>query len=116
MLAARSPYQQAKAKLDAGLRLADEEKAVLKASPGTTRTTRRRPPRSANSRKNSPLPIVFPEDQLRKQFFRDHPFEAYRPVFLTESETLREETGPNGESWTQLSQRSSIPTDRKSVV
>jgi small subunit ribosomal protein S23 len=74
------------------------------------KATRRRPPRAANTKRSQPLPIVFAEDELRRQFFRDHPFEAYRPVFLAESESVQGPPGPSGAAWTALSQRTTIPT------
>ncbi|KAI8372207.1 mitochondrial ribosomal protein S25 [Blakeslea trispora] len=33
-----------------------------------------------------PRAIVYPEDRLRKQFYRDHPFELSRPKVLVENE------------------------------
>ncbi|KAI9298627.1 hypothetical protein K502DRAFT_327238 [Neoconidiobolus thromboides FSU 785] len=46
----------------------------------------------------SPIPpkIVYPEDELRKEFFKDHPFELVRPVSLVEKD------GTPGESWAKL--------------
>ncbi|KAI8143700.1 mitochondrial ribosomal protein S25-domain-containing protein [Fennellomyces sp. T-0311] len=38
---------------------------------------RTRPPR--------PAPIVYPEDRLRRQFYKDHPFELARPQTLVEN-------------------------------
>ena len=32
-----------------------------------------------------PVPIQFEEDQLRKEFFRDHPWELARPRILVEN-------------------------------
>lgn len=82
----------------------------LNSSTSTTlKPTRRPPPRVANSRNNKPLPIVFPEDQIRLQFFRDHPFEAFRPINLVENEFIKDVEGPQGKDWTELSQRSKIP-------
>lgn len=105
-----SSYAIVKRKFDAGTYLTPSEREVLKNPSRERELTRRKPPREANSRNSRPLPIVFPEDELRKQFFRDHPFEAYRPVFLMESGDIREERGPQGAEWTSLSQRSKIPT------
>lgn len=111
---ALSAYQLAKRRLDAGQRLTGDEQAVL-AAPAPA-VTRRRPPRAANSRNNRPLPIVFPEDEVRKAFFRDHPFEAYRPVFLAEGESVAEEPQPNGKAWTSLAQRSKYPSAEECVA
>ena len=32
-----------------------------------------------------PAPIVYPEDRLRRQFYKDHPFELARPQSLVEN-------------------------------
>ncbi|KAK4705805.1 small subunit ribosomal protein S23, partial [Phenoliferia sp. Uapishka_3] len=111
-----SPYQQAKRKLDNGDRLTDIEQQLLASSAPDTKLTRRKPPRPANSRNNRPLPIVFPEDEVRKAFFRDHPFEAYRPIYLAEGESVAEEAEPKGLSWTSLLQRSRIPTAEDAIA
>ncbi|CAG8435717.1 1496_t:CDS:2 [Ambispora gerdemannii] len=48
--------------------------------------------RSSNSLKHlrtksiRPQPIVYPEDALRRQFYRDHPYELLRPRMLMEKE------------------------------
>lgn len=44
----------------------------------TMRKTRFRPP--------TPPRIVYPEDKLRRRFFKDHPFELARPVCLIEKD------------------------------
>ncbi|KAJ2352613.1 mitochondrial ribosomal small subunit component [Coemansia sp. RSA 2618] len=46
---------------------------------------------------NRPPKIVFPEDSLRKEFFKNHPFETFRPRTLTETSKMRPQT------WSQLS-------------
>lgn len=102
-----SPYQIKHQLLERSGLPKKEREAQLK---GLRIRTRRPPPRAANSKNNRPLPIVFPEDQLRLKFFRDHPFEAYRPVYLVEGESIQAERGPKGEAWTELSQRTTIPT------
>lgn len=104
-----TPYRAARAKLDAGIRLTDDEKLLLEA-PQPASITRRKPPRKANSAKSRPMPIVFQDDEIRRQFFRDHPFEAYRPVFLAEGETVQAARGPQGVEWTELRQRTIVPT------
>lgn len=38
-----------------------------------------------------PQPIVYEADRVRRQFFRDHPWEAKRPAILTEMEDTLEE-------------------------
>ncbi|SCV67964.1 BQ2448_85 [Microbotryum intermedium] len=72
--------------------------------------TNRTPPRRPNTKHAKPLPIVFPEDRIRRQFFLDHPFEAYRPKDLNELETVQNAAhGPQGKAWTELRQRSIVP-------
>ena len=80
--------------------------------PSTTATTqtRRKPPRPAGTKNPRPREIVFPEDEVRRLFFLDHPFEAYRAVTLVEGEKVRQDRGPTGAEWTELSQRSIVPT------
>ncbi|KAL8284150.1 hypothetical protein RQP46_004899 [Phenoliferia psychrophenolica] len=112
---ALSPYQAAKRRLDDGEKLSDEDRLLL-ATPEARITTRRKPPRAANSKNNRPLPIVFPEDEVRKAFFRDHPFEAYRPVYLAEGESVAEEPQPNGKAWVSLAQRSKIPSAEDAIA
>ncbi|KAJ7070761.1 mitochondrial ribosomal protein S25-domain-containing protein [Mycena amicta] len=59
--------------------------------------------------KNRPLPIYYIEDDIRRQFYADHPFEAFRPTTLVEKGDieLREETDS---VWTRLRQRGRNPT------
>lgn len=78
--------------------------------PSATTQTRRRPPRPAGTKNPRPREIVFPEDEVRRLFFLDHPFEAYRAVTLVEGEKVRHDRGPTGAEWTELSQRSIVPT------
>jgi small subunit ribosomal protein S23 len=59
--------------------------------------------------KPRPVEIVYPEDRIRRQFFRDFPFEALRPTTLVEGIDIAEQ-GVNGLEWTQLAQRGSYPT------
>ncbi|PWN51718.1 hypothetical protein IE53DRAFT_393023 [Violaceomyces palustris] len=48
----------------------------------------------------APRPIVYAEDSIRAQFFRDHPWEAYRPKLLVEmNETVSERPQLEGEAW-----------------
>lgn len=54
-------------------------------------------------------PIVYLEDQVRRRFFEDHPFEAYRPQSLVENKHVRREHRAKGPSWTRLSQRGPNP-------
>ncbi|KZT53780.1 hypothetical protein CALCODRAFT_500727 [Calocera cornea HHB12733] len=62
-----------------------------------------------------PLDIVYPEDQLRQQFFKDHPFEAFRAKSLVEMQEVREEplTGP---MWDKLVQRGRNPSPEDCIA
>ena len=40
-----------------------------------------------------PMPIVYPEDKLRSEFFGDHPWELARPRVILEND------GKDGEKW-----------------
>lgn len=62
-----------------------------------------------------PLPIVYLEDKIRRQFFRDHPFEAFRPSSLVESAAIEDANPMRGEAWTRLSQRGRNPTPEEYV-
>lgn len=55
--------------------------------------------------------IVYLEDRVRRQFFKDHPFEAFRARSLVEDdlETAAEHEVV-GEKWTRLAQRGRNPT------
>jgi small subunit ribosomal protein S23 len=54
-------------------------------------------------------PIYYIEDDVRRQFFRDHPFEAYRPRSIVESGAVEEENPISGPAWTRLRQRGRTP-------
>ena len=55
--------------------------------------------------------VVYLEDKIRRQFFRDHPFEAFRARTLVESHAEVEEEHPvKGVEWKELIQRSRNPT------
>ncbi|EJU00078.1 hypothetical protein DACRYDRAFT_81744 [Dacryopinax primogenitus] len=56
-----------------------------------------------------PVNIVYPEDRLRQQFFKDHPYEAFRAKNLVESREVGEEA-INGPEWQRLVQRGRNPT------
>lgn len=60
-------------------------------------------------------PIEYTEDRIRRQFFRDHPFEALRPRSLVEQGTIREEHPIQGKEWTKLSQHGRTPTPEEYV-
>jgi hypothetical protein len=57
-----------------------------------------------------PLPIHYIEDDIRRQFFRDHPFEAFRPTTLVEGGTVEDAHPIQGLVWTRLRQRGRNPT------
>jgi small subunit ribosomal protein S23 len=59
--------------------------------------------------KPRPQEIVYPEDRVRRQFFKDFPFEALRPTSLVEGQDLRPE-GATGREWISLAQRGAYPT------
>ncbi|GJN92073.1 hypothetical protein Rhopal_005101-T1 [Rhodotorula paludigena] len=113
--AAQQPslFAVARDKLDRGLRLTAQEDAAL-ADPRSAAQqgalTRRKPPRAPLTRHPRPPAIVFPEDRIRDRFFADHPFEAYRPTSLVEGEHVRTPSGPTGQDWTELRQRSTVPS------
>jgi small subunit ribosomal protein S23 len=74
--------------------------------PQKNRFSLTQPPRIPDAR---PLPIQYIEDDVRRQFFRDHPFEAFRPISLVEKDTVEEPHAVNGEMWTRLRQRGRNP-------
>lgn len=53
------------------------------------------------------------QDKIRKTFYKDHPFEAFRGISLVEQDKVLGENakpGPVGKKWTELRQRSSNPS------
>lgn len=56
-----------------------------------------------------PLPIAYLADRVRRQFFRDHPFEAFRETTLVEEGEIEPEHEIKGKEWTRLSQRGRNP-------
>lgn len=60
--------------------------------------------------KTRPLPIQYIEDDLRRQFFRDHPFEAFRPKTLVEGAGIEPPHAIRGKNWTRLRQRGRNPS------
>lgn len=68
--------------------------------------------------KPKPIKGLELQDKLRKTFYKDHPFEAFRGINLVEQDkVLGENTkpGPVGEKWTELRQRSSNPSPEEYV-
>ena len=62
-----------------------------------------------------PLPVHYLEDDVRRQFFRDHPFEAFRPVTLVEAGSVANEHSISGKEWTRLRQRGRNPCPEEYV-
>lgn len=56
--------------------------------------------------------LRFQEDEIRRRFFTDFPFEALRPVSLIEGRIVGEgrEGLVDGKEWTALDQRGEVPT------
>ncbi|KAI0375244.1 hypothetical protein BV20DRAFT_960340 [Pilatotrama ljubarskyi] len=71
--------------------------------------------RPSNSKKIQPLPVHYIEDQLRKQFFRDHPFEAFREKSLVEGATVESEHPIRGKEWKRLRQRGRNPSPEDAI-
>lgn len=65
--------------------------------------------------KEGPQSIQYEEDLLRRQFFRDFPFEALRPMSLLEMREVRIEDRISGKEWTKLEQRGRYPTVEECV-
>ncbi|KAI9030955.1 mitochondrial ribosomal protein S25 [Phycomyces nitens] len=59
-------------------------KAPITATRHKQKHLRTRPPR--------PMAITYPEDKLRRQFYKDHPYELARPKVLVENETGKNRT------------------------
>ncbi|KAI0308290.1 mitochondrial ribosomal protein S25-domain-containing protein [Multifurca ochricompacta] len=62
-----------------------------------------------------PLPVNYIEDDIRRQFFRDHPFESFRPKNITEAGSIEEEDPINGLQWIRLRQRGRNPSPEDAV-
>jgi small subunit ribosomal protein S23 len=65
--------------------------------------------------KSRPLPIQYIEDEVRRQFFRDHPFEAFRPTTLVENAGVEDTHIIRGQEWTRLRQRGRNPSPEEYV-
>jgi small subunit ribosomal protein S23 len=57
-----------------------------------------------------PKEIRYIEDEVRRRFYGDFPFEAMRPVSLVELRSVEEEHPIRGKEWTRLEQRGTYPT------
>ncbi|GLB35963.1 putative mitochondrial ribosomal protein S25 [Lyophyllum shimeji] len=62
-----------------------------------------------------PVPIAYLEDKIRRQFFRDHPFEAFRPTTLVESAHIENAHPIQGKDWTRLRQRGRNPSPEDAI-
>lgn len=60
-----------------------------------------------------PLPVYYLEDDIRRQFFTDHPFETFRPRTLVEADKIADEHVISGHQWTRLRQRGMNPTSEE---
>lgn len=54
--------------------------------------------------------IKYREDDVRRRFFTDFPFEAMRPISMVELRNVQEESEVQGAEWTSLAQRGRYPT------
>ncbi|WVQ65752.1 uncharacterized protein L199_003930 [Kwoniella botswanensis] len=72
--------------------------------------------RKYKSRKQKPERIVYLEDKIRRQFFKDFPFEALRPISLVEGQEIDESRKVDGESWVKLEQRGEYPTVEDTIA
>ncbi|KAG9043811.1 mitochondrial ribosomal small subunit component, partial [Tulasnella sp. UAMH 9824] len=60
--------------------------------------------------------ITYLEDRVRRQFFKDHPFEAFRARTLVESSVELEDThAVSGKNWSRLEQRTRNPSPEDAV-
>ncbi|KAJ7109968.1 mitochondrial ribosomal protein S25, partial [Mycena epipterygia] len=64
--------------------------------------------------KNQPFAIHYIEDDIRRQFYRDHPFEAFRPTTLVEKGDI-ELHEVRGATWTRLRQRGRNPLPEDAI-
>ena len=62
-----------------------------------------------------PPPIYYIEDDIRRQFFRDHPFETFRPTTLVEAGSIEALHPMQGKAWTRLRQRGRNPSPEECV-
>jgi len=62
-----------------------------------------------------PLPVHYLEDDIRRQFFRDHPFEAFRPTTLVEGARVADVHPIRGKDWKRLGQRGRNPSPEECV-
>lgn len=66
--------------------------------------------------KPEPIQGLELHDKVRRMFFADHPFEAFRGIDLVEQDGVDDGSwGPKGEQWTELRQRSWNPSPDECV-
>lgn len=62
-----------------------------------------------------PNPIIYLEDKVRRQFFRDRPFQAFRAVSIVEGGAIEEEHAIRKTEWVRLAQHGPNPTPEDAV-
>jgi small subunit ribosomal protein S23 len=72
-------------------------------------------PVKMRAQKPRPLPIHYVEDDVRRQFFRDHPFEAFRPTTLVEGAGIEDSHPIKGQAWIRLRQRGRNPSPEDAI-
>jgi len=80
-----------------------------KASSHHSPTAHHTPSKHLRTPKPRPLPVYYLEDEVRRQFFKDHPFQAFRPTTLVEDGGIEDEHPVSGMEWTRLRQRGRNP-------
>lgn len=85
-------------------------------SPSSNQVSASRATKKTTQGPSRPLPIAYVEDDIRRQFFRDHPFEAFRPRTLTEAGAIENEHPISGLKWTRLNQRGGNPSPEEYVT
>lgn len=61
------------------------EQQFIQANRPTVHTSVRHKQKNLKTKAPKPRSIVYPEDRLRRQFYKDHPFELQRPKLLVET-------------------------------
>jgi small subunit ribosomal protein S23 len=92
MLTAKPPWFDAMARMPPGEKLVRPAHR-FGAQPSRRAAAARGKGRPRASRMFQPLPITFPEDRLRSEFYGDHPWELARPKVVVEN------TGFDSRGW-----------------
>ncbi|WVQ73154.1 hypothetical protein IAR50_002718 [Cryptococcus sp. DSM 104548] len=66
--------------------------------------------RGYKQRKTKPAKVYYEQDNVRRQFFKDFPYEALRPVTLVEGQEIDMRAKVEGAQWERLEQRGEYPT------